>query len=192
MLIPSMNSGQNSILMNCLRHGKQWRAGGNWRFDCWMTRCAVLMSPTGTEVLAEGSLSQCESLGTGARAHRGRLTDGRHLSGAWGGRNAQKKPRKERATKGNIPEMCACWVLPARAGRVQSEIPGGIRWGSRTDISALPLHSWESRVKQFIVLGWTPWASHQALGGHSLGVKTTFWDTEITLGLTQTEINPPK
>lgn len=38
----------------------------------------------------------------------GRLTDGRHLSGAWGGKNAQKKPGKERGTKGNIPEMCAC------------------------------------------------------------------------------------
>lgn len=73
-----------------------------------MTRCAVLMSPTGTEVLAEGSLGQCESPGTGAPAHRGRLTDGRHLSGVWGGKNAQKKPGKERATKGNIPEMCAC------------------------------------------------------------------------------------
>lgn len=32
-------------------------------------RDSVLMSPTGTEVLAEGSLSQCESPGTGARAH---------------------------------------------------------------------------------------------------------------------------
>lgn len=29
-------------------------------------------------------------------------------------------------------------------------------------------------------------------GGHSLDIKTTFWDTEITLGLTQTEVNPPK
>lgn len=190
MLVPSTNSGQNSILMHCLRHGEQRRAGGNWRFDCWMTRCAVLMSPTGTEVLAEGSLSQCESLGTGARAH-GQAYWREASQWGWGRKNAQKKPGKESATKGNIPEMCACWVWPARAGRMQSENPGGIRWGSRTDVSALPLRSREPRVKQSSCLGERrglpikPW-------GHSLGVKTTFWDTEITLGLTQTEITPPK
>lgn len=93
MLIPSMNSGQNSILMNCLRHGKQGRAGGNWRFDCWMTRCAVLMSPTGTEVLAEGAQSVWEPGDRSSGTRAGLLMGGISV-GLGAGRMPRRNPEK--------------------------------------------------------------------------------------------------